>query len=53
MTAEIRELAALHAANLTADIVNAKDRIEHIRLTRLAEEATALLAAIDSLNRSE
>ena len=53
MPTEIRELAAQHAANLTADINNAKDRIEHIRLTRLAEEAVTLLAAIDSLNRSE
>ena len=41
-----RALAVQHAANLTADIVNASTRIEHIRLTRLAEEAHAVVDAL-------
>lgn len=39
---EILEAARLHAENLKADIANAKDRIEHIRLSALAQEAQNL-----------
>lgn len=36
-------LAAMHYENLKADIPNAANRIEHIRLTTLAQEAHNLL----------
>jgi hypothetical protein len=39
----IIEAARAHYINLTADISNAKDRVEHIRLTALAQEAHNLL----------
>lgn len=49
MTAsELVTLAEAHADNLQADIRNAKDRIEHIRLTRLAEEARTLATELSS-----
>lgn len=41
--AKIVEAARYHYKNLTADIANAKDRQEHIRLTALANEAHSLL----------
>jgi hypothetical protein len=44
-----RDLAIAHAQNLRADIVNSKDRIEHIRLTRLAEEAESVANALVQL----
>jgi hypothetical protein len=44
-----RDLAVAHALHLRADIVNAKDRIEHIRLNQLAEEAETLAAALVQL----
>ena len=44
-----RDLAIAHAQNLRADIVNSKDRIEHIRLTRLAEEAESLAQVLTTL----
>lgn len=40
---KIVEAARYHYKALTADISNAKDRIEHIRLTALAQEAHNLL----------
>jgi hypothetical protein len=39
---EILEAARVLYENVKADIVNAKDRIEHIRLTALAQEAENL-----------
>lgn len=39
----IVEAARLHYENLKTDIENSKDRIEHIRLTALANEAHHLL----------
>ncbi len=53
MTAEVREAAYQLAVNLQADISNATTRIEHIRLTQLAEEAARLLQAIDNLGKTE
>lgn len=41
--AAIIETARAHYHNLKTDIENAKDRIEHIRLTALAQEAHNLL----------
>lgn len=40
---QIVEAARLHYENLRTDIANSKDRIEHIRLTALAQEAHNLL----------
>jgi hypothetical protein len=40
---KIVEAARSHYQNIKTDIVNAKDRIEHIRLTALAQEAHNLL----------
>ena len=40
---EIVDAARTHYENLKTDINNAKDRIEHIRLTSLAQEAHNLL----------
>lgn len=37
------EAARLHYENLKTDIENSKDRVEHIRLTALANEAHHLL----------
>lgn len=39
----IIETARAHYQNIKTDIVNAKDRVEHIRLTALAQEAHNLL----------
>ena len=39
-----------HYKNLTADIYNAKDRQEHIRLTALAQEAHNLLLELISFS---
>lgn len=43
----IRNQAVAHAQAMHADVENARDRGEHIRLTRLAEEAYALVASLD------
>jgi hypothetical protein len=40
---KIVEAARTHYENLKTDIVNSKDRVEHIRLTALAQEAHNLL----------
>ena len=45
----LRNAAREHANALTADIGNAMNRIEMIRLTRLAEEAQALADSCDIL----
>lgn len=44
----ILEAARTHAANIQTDITNAKDRIEHIRITALAQEAHNLLTELES-----
>lgn len=43
----IIEAAREHYLNLKTDIENAKDRVEHIRLTALAQEAHNLLTEIE------
>ncbi len=47
---EIIETARVHYENLKADIANAHNRIEHIRLTTLAQEAHNLLTELRSFN---
>lgn len=47
---EIVEAARLHYENLKTDIANAKDRIEHIRLTALAQEAHNLWVELRTFN---
>jgi hypothetical protein len=42
--------ARLHAENLAADINNAGNRLEHIRLTRLALEAKKLADDLETWN---
>ena len=44
---EIARLARVHSDNLKADIDNAANRIEHLRLTRLAMEADHLATALE------
>lgn len=44
---ELARLARVHADNLKADIDNALNRIEHLRLTRLAMEADHLATALE------
>jgi hypothetical protein len=43
----IIEAAREHYQNLKTDIENAKDRVEHIRLTALAQEAFNLLTELE------
>lgn len=43
----IIEAARTHYENLKADIPNASNRIEHIRLTTLAQEAYSLLTDLE------
>ncbi len=43
----IIEAAREHYLNLKTDIENAKDRVEHIRLTALAQEAHNLLTELE------
>ena len=43
----IVEAAREHYLNLKTDIANAKDRVEHIRLTALAQEAHTLLTDLE------
>ena len=52
MNGELQELATaarVHANNLTADIRNARTRIEHNRLTILAGEADRLAEQLERL----
>ena len=44
---ELVEAARIHFNNLQADIENASTRIEHIRLTTLAQEAAHLLTDLE------
>lgn len=46
---EITEAARMHFENVKADILNATTRIEHIRLTTLAQEAHQLLTDLEEL----
>lgn len=45
---ELVELARLHFNHLQADITNASNRIEHIRLTTLTQEAANLLTNLEN-----
>lgn len=44
---EIARLARVHSDNLKDDISNAANRIEHLRLTRLAMEADHLATSLE------
>lgn len=44
----IIEAARLHRDNLIADINNASTRLEHIRLTALAQEAANLVTELEN-----
>ena len=44
----ILDLARMHKANAAADINNASNRLEHIRLTALAQEASNLLTELEN-----
>ena len=44
---ELIDAARLHRDNLLADINNASNRLEHIRLTALAQEADNLLHGLE------
>jgi hypothetical protein len=46
---EVIESARIHYENVKADINNASTRIEHIRLTALAQEAANLLTDLQNL----
>ena len=46
---QVIEAARIHYENVKADINNASTRIEHIRLTTLAQEAANLLTDIQNL----
>ncbi len=45
---ELVELARLHFNHLQADITNASNRIEHIRISALAQEAANLLTNLEN-----
>lgn len=47
---DIVETARVHYENLKTDISNAANRIEHIRLTALAQEAHSLYVDLKSFN---
>lgn len=47
---EIIEAARVHYDNLKTDIANASTRLEHVRLTALAQEAQNLLVLLRSFN---
>ena len=49
---EITQTARALYENIKADIENAGTRIEHIRLSALAQEAANLLTEIENLNGS-
>jgi hypothetical protein len=46
---QVIEAARIHYENVKADINNASTRIEHIRLTALAQEAANLLTDLENL----
>lgn len=52
MTEQITEAARMLYQNIKADIDNASTRLEHVRLTALAQEAANLLTEIEKLDGS-
>jgi hypothetical protein len=52
MHKDIEEAARMLYENIKSDIENASTRIEHIRLTTLAQEAHQLLTDIEGFNGS-
>lgn len=52
MHEDIELAARLLYENLKADIDNASTRLEHVRITALAQEAANLLTSIQNLNGS-
>lgn len=52
MSSEINQAARMLYENIKADINNAGTRLEHIRLTALAQEAENLVALIDNEGES-
>lgn len=50
MANQINEAARMLYENIKADINNASTRLEHIRLTALAQEAANLVTLIDEIN---
>lgn len=53
MSSEINQAARMLYENIKADINNAGTRLEHIRLTALAQEAENLVALIDNKSDNE
>ena len=47
---ELIEAARVHRNNLLADINNASTRLEHVRLTALAQEAENLLTKLEDFS---
>ncbi len=47
---ELVDAARIHYENLKTDINNSKDRVEHIRLTALAQEADNLYIELRAFN---
>lgn len=52
MNKTIEEAARMLYENIKADIENASTRIEHIRISSLAQEAANLLTEIENFNGS-
>lgn len=52
MNEDIEQAARMLYQNLKADIENASTRIEHIRISSLAQEAANLLTEIENFNGS-
>lgn len=52
MNDQITAAARMLYENLKADIDNASTRLEHVRLTTLAQEAANLLTEIENFNGS-
>ena len=48
MSSEINQAARMLYENIKADINNAGTRLEHVRLTALAQEAENLVALLDN-----
>jgi hypothetical protein len=48
---DLVDAARSHLLNITADINNASTRLEHIRLTALAQEAENLVTELENFNR--
>lgn len=47
---DLVEAARVHRNNLLADINNASNRLEHVRLTALAQEADNLLTKLEDFS---